>query len=547
MTDSPTKFIFVTGGVVSSLGKGVTTAALGRLLKARGMKISILKIDPYINIDPGTMNPYEHGEVFVTRDGAETDQDLGHYERFIDEELVRESNFTTGQVYLSLIEAERRGDFLGKTVEEVPHVTNEIIRRVRLAAEKTQADVLLVELGSTLGDIKGMAFLEAFRLLRHTEGRENCLSIHVTLLPHLETTGELKTRPAQYSVRDLRSYGLPTNVLVVRADLPIPEAILDKLAITCDIDRQAIVPMVTTKNIYDVPLRLEELGLGDYIDKKLNLGGTTSDLQEWAAMVEKIERTKNDAELEIAIVGKYVALTDAYLSVSEAIKGAALAHGQGVKLRWVNSEDIEKEGTGLLEGVAGVVVPGGFGDRGIEGKILTARWARENKVPYLGLCLGMQMIVVEFARHLLGDESANSAEFDGEAKHAVIDIMESQKSIYTKGGTMRLGNYTCKLRPGSLAREAYGAEEVVERHRHRYEFNNEYREQLEAAGLRIGGTTPDEVLVEIVEVADHPFMVGSQFHPEFKARPDRAHPLFLSLMAAAVREYVPTPAKTEAG
>lgn len=531
-----TKYVFVTGGVVSSLGKGITTAAIGRLLKARGVKVSILKIDPYINIDPGTMNPYEHGEVFVTMDGAETDQDLGHYERFIDEELVRESNFTTGQIYQSLIEAERRGDFLGKTVEEVPHVTDEIIRRIHAAAEKTGAEVLLVELGSTLGDIKGMAFLEAFRLLRHKEGRENCLSVHVTLLPGLATTKELKTRPAQYSVRDLRSYGLPTNVLVARADQPIPGNVLDKLALTCDIDREAVIPMSTTKNIYDVPVRLEEQGLGDYIDKKLGLGGTTSNLKDWDAMVQKIEKLKHERDLEIAIVGKYVELNDAYISVNEAIRAAGLTHGRGIQTRWINSEDIEKQGTEPLEGVAGVVVPGGFGERGIEGKILTARWARENKVPYLGLCLGMQMIVVEFARNLLGDESANSAEFNPTAKHKVIDLMESQKSIYTKGGTMRLGNYPCKLIKGSITRDAYGTEEIVERHRHRFEFNNEYREQLAAAGLRIAGTTPDNVLVEIVEVEDHPFMVGSQFHPEFKSRPDRAHPLFVKFIEAAIAE-----------
>ena len=542
-----TKFIFITGGVVSSLGKGVTTAGLGRLLKARGFNVSILKIDPYINIDPGTMNPYEHGEVFVTRDGAETDQDLGHYERFIDTELIRESNFTTGQVYLSLIEAERRGDFLGKTVEEVPHVTNEIIRRIKLAAEKTGADVLLVELGSTLGDIKGMAFLEAFRLLRHKVGRENCLSVHVTLLPHLGTTNELKTRPAQYSVRDLRSYGLPTNVLVARADRPIPDAVLDKLAMTCDVDREAVIPMATTKNIYDVPVRLEEQGLGEYIDQKLELGGTKSHLEDWAAMVDKIEHLKHERDLEIAIVGKYVELNDSYISVNEAVKAAGFAQDRGVQIRWVNASDLEREGTKVLEGVAGVVVPGGFGDRGIEGKILAARWARENKVPYLGLCLGMQVLTVEFARNLLGDESANSAEFAPKAKHKVIDLMEHQKSIYTKGGTMRLGNYPCKLVKGSIARSAYGVEEITERHRHRYEFNNEYREQLEAAGLRVAGTTPDNVLVEIVENADHPFMVGSQFHPEFKSRPDRPHPLFLAFVEAAIKEAaVPSQAKARA-
>lgn len=542
MPERQTKFIFVTGGVVSSLGKGVTTAALGRLLKARGKQVSILKIDPYINIDPGTMNPYEHGEVFVTADGAETDQDLGHYERFVDEELVRESNFTTGQVYQSLIDAERRGDFLGKTVEEVPHVTNEIIRRIHAAAEKTKADVLLVELGSTLGDIKGMAFLEAFRLLRHKEGRDNCLSVHVTLLPHLDTTGELKTRPAQYSVRDLRSYGLPTNVLVARADKDIPDHVLDKLAITCDIDRDAVVPMSTTKNIYDVPIRLEQRGLGDYIDQKLGLGGTQSDLKEWAGMVDKIEKLKHEQDLEIAIVGKYVELTDAYISVSEAIKSAGLSHDRGVKIRWVTAEDIEKEGPRLLDGVNGVVVPGGFGDRGIEGKVMTANWCRENRVPYLGLCLGMQILTIEFARHVLGDETANSAEFDPKSKHPVIHLMEAQQSVYTKGGTMRLGNYPCKLIDGSQAKEAYGTDEITERHRHRYEFNNEYREQLENAGLRVAGTTPDDVLVEIVEVKDHPFMVGSQFHPEFKSRPNRAHPLFTAFVGAAIKHAAPAKA-----
>lgn len=545
MAEKQTKFIFVTGGVVSSLGKGVTTAALGRLLKARGLKVSILKIDPYINVDPGTMNPYEHGEVFVTKDGAETDQDLGHYERFIDEELLRESNFTTGQVYLSLIEAERRGDFLGKTVEEVPHVTDEIIRRINAAAEKTGADLLLVELGSTVGDIKGMAFIEAFRQMRHKVGHKNTLFVHVTLLPYMETTGELKTRPTQYGVRELMSLGIPPHVLVCRAEKPIPDGILDKLAATCDVDRRAIVPMVTTKNIYNVPLRLEEQGLGEYIDDMLGLGGTKSDLSEWADMVERTKALKDREPMEIAIVGKYVELNDAYISVSAAVKSAGLALDQSIAIRWVNSEDIEKQGTELLEGVAGVVVPGGFGDRGIEGKIMTARWARENKIPYLGLCLGMQIIVIEFARSLLGDESANSAEFAPEAKHKVIDIMEHQKSIHTKGGTMRLGNYTCKLLPGTIAREAYGVEEVVERHRHRFEFNNEYKEQLENAGLRVAGTTTDGVLVELVEVADHPFMVGTQAHPEFKSRPDRAHPLFRKFVEVAIHEHAPVAAKQQ--
>lgn len=532
-----TKYIFVTGGVVSSLGKGVTTASLGRLLKARGVRVSIVKIDPYINVDPGTMNPYEHGEVFVTADGAETDQDLGHYERFIDEELIRESNFTTGQVYLSLIEAERRGDFLGKTVEEVPHVTDEIIRRIELAGEKTKAEVLLVELGSTVGDIKGMAFIEAFRQLRRRAGHDHTLFVHVTLLPFMPTTNELKTRPTQYGVRELMGLGIPPDVLVCRADAPISPELLKKVAITCDLNEEAVIPMVTTRNIYEVPIKLEEGGLGDFIDHTLKLGGTRSDLRQWQKMVTALDTLRDREDLEIAIVGKYVELNDAYISVSQAIRAAGLKHKQGIKLRWVNSEQIEREGTKLLDGVDGVVVPGGFGDRGIEGKIKTAHWARENKVPYLGLCLGMQVIVIEFARAVLGDDTANSAEFDPDADHRVIDLMEQQKSVYTKGGTMRLGNYTCKLIAGSQARQAYGAQEIVERHRHRYEFNNEYREQLAGAGLRIAGTTQDDVLVEIVEVADHPFMVGSQFHPEFKSRPDHPHPLFVAFIEAAVHEH----------
>jgi CTP synthase len=535
MPQSPTKYIFVTGGVVSSLGKGVTTAALGRLLKARGVRVSIVKIDPYINVDPGTMNPYEHGEVFVTADGAETDQDLGHYERFIDEELVRESNFTTGQVYQTLIERERKGDFLGKTVEEVPHVTDEIIRRIEAAAEKTKAEVLLVELGSTIGDIKGMAFLEAFRQLRNRVGRHKTMSVHVTLLPHLDTTGELKTRPAQYSVKELRSYGLPTHILVARADKKISAEVMDKLAATCDVKREAVVPMTTTKNIYDVPVRFESIGLWNVIQERLELPERDSDLRDWAKMVEKIEQLKQEDDLEIAIVGKYVELNDAYISVSASIKAAALAHDRGIKIRWINAEDVEKEGPRLLDGVDGVVVPGGFGDRGVEGKIMAATWCRENKVPYLGLCLGMQVLTIEFARHVLGDEAANSAEFNPKTKHPVIHLMEAQQSVYTKGGTMRLGDYPCKLVEGSLARKAYGADEVKERHRHRYEFNNEYRDQLSEAGLRVAGTTPDNVLVEIVEIEDHPYMVGSQFHPEFKSRPDRAHPLFLGLIGAVVQ------------
>lgn len=538
MATSP-KYIFVTGGVVSSLGKGVTTAALGRLLKGRGVKVSIVKIDPYINIDPGTMNPYEHGEVFVTADGAETDQDLGHYERFIDEELVRQSNFTTGQVYLSLIEAERRGDFLGQTVDEVPAVTDEIKRRITSAAATTGAEVLLVELGSTVGDIKGMAFIEAFRHLRRDAGKENTLFVHVTLLPHMGTTQELKTRPTQYGVRELMGLGILPDVLVCRADVAIPNAVLDKLSAACDVARAAVIPMATTNNIYNIPGRLEDEGLGDFVVDSLGLKGTTSDLTGWRAMVEQMRHLDATKTLEIAIVGKYVELNDAYISVSEALKSAGLAHNQHVTFRWVNAETIEQEGTGALQGVAGVVVPGGFGDRGIEGKIATARWARENKIPYLGLCLGMQMIVVEFARHVLQDETVNSAEFAPEATHTVIDLMESQKSEFVqgrKGGTMRLGSYPCKLAEGSLAREAYGTEQVTERHRHRYEFDNAYRKQLEQAGLRIAGTTPDDVLVEIVEVTDHPFMVGSQFHPEFKSRPDQPHPLFLGFLKAVMQQ-----------
>lgn len=539
-----TKYIFVTGGVVSSLGKGVTTAALGKILKARGINVSILKIDPYINIDPGTMNPYEHGEVFVTADGAETDQDLGHYERFLDAELVRASNFTTGQVYLSLIEAERRGDFLGKTVEEVPHVTNEVIRRIKLAAAQTKADVLLVELGSTVGDIKGMAFVEAFRQLRQRVGHDNTVFVHVTLLPYMKTTRELKTRPTQYGVRELMGLGIPPQVLICRSDELIPRPVLRKVAVTCDLDEQAVIPMKTTNNIYDIPLRLEEHGLGDYLDKQLGLGGTISNLRSWKTMIDKMDRRRGRDDLTIAIVGKYVELNDAYLSVSEALRAAGLANNRGLVVRWVNSEKLEHTGTTLLEGTDGVVVPGGFGDRGIEGKIMAARWARENRVPYLGLCLGMQVLTIEFARHLLGDESANSSEFNPKAKHKVIDLMAHQKSIYTKGGTMRLGNYPCKLKAGSQSRAIYGVEEITERHRHRYEFNNEYREQLEAAGLRVGGTTPDNVLVEIVEVADHPFMVGSQFHPEFKSRPDRPHPFFLAFVKAAADQAVPSASRS---
>jgi CTP synthase len=531
---SKTRFIFCTGGVVSSVGKGLTVASIGRILKARGLKVAIQKLDPYLNVDPGTMSPYQHGEVFVTTDGAETDLDLGHYERFTDENVTRLSNVTAGQVYSEIIEKERRGDYLGNTIQVVPHITNEIKRRILLVGSKTDADVVIVEVGGTVGDIEGEIFLEAIRQLRTGLRRKDALYVHVTFLPHIGATGELKTKPSQHSVRELRSKGIQPQVIIARADYPVNKELTDKMAMFCDVDPEAVIPLPTAESIYDVPLMLEDAGLGQYIVDKLKLDVPAElDLSEWRATVEQMRAATGT--LRVAIVGKYVALHDAYMSVKEALVHAAAACHQKLDIRWIQSDELEK-GRHLeeLETVDGIVVPGGFGYRGIEGKILAARFARQNRVPYLGLCLGMQVMCIEFARHVLQYEDANSTEFDEATAYPVISLMPDQENIQEMGGTMRLGEYPCHLLPESIAAATYGLPEIRERHRHRFEFNNLYRDIFQQQGMRFSGLSPDNTLVEIAELVDHPYMLGSQFHPEFLSRPNRPHPLFVGLVKAAV-------------
>ncbi len=527
-----TKYIFITGGVVSSLGKGVTAAALGRVLKSRGVHVSIQKLDPYLNVDPGTMSPYQHGEVFVTEDGAETDLDLGHYERFIDENLTRANNVTTGQIYNEVIAKERRGDYLGGTIQVIPHVTNEIKRRIASVSRFTGAELVIVEIGGTVGDIESLPFLEAIRQMRKDVGPENTMYIHVTLLPYIGATGELKTKPTQHSVRELRGIGIQPDIIVTRSDHPVDQSIRDKIALFCDVDPEAVIPLVTAETIYEVPLTLEEYGVGRLVHERLNIGMPEGDLSHWAAWVEAYKRPK--PKLRIGIVGKYVALEDAYMSVREAVIHASVAVDRDVEIAWIDSEDLERHrDVSVLDGLDGIIVPGGFGYRGVEGKVLAARYARENKVPYLGLCLGMQVMCIEFARYVLNSEEPNSTEFDPYTKHPVIDLMPEQRGIEEMGGTMRLGAYPCKLVPGTLAHQAYGVDLVHERHRHRWEFNNQYRDVLGNAGMVFSGLSPDGRLVEIAELADHPFMLGTQFHPEFKSRPNRPHPLFVAFLEAA--------------
>lgn len=535
-----TKYIFVTGGVVSSLGKGVTAAAIGRLIKSRGVSVAIQKLDPYLNVDPGTMSPYQHGEVFVTEDGAETDLDLGHYERFIDENLTRASNVTSGQIYAEVLRKERHGDYLGGTIQVIPHVTNEIKRRIALVGKETDAEVVIVEVGGTVGDIEGLPFLEAIRQMRKDLGRDNVLYIHVTLLPHIGATGELKTKPTQHSVRELRGIGIQPDVIVCRSDWPVEGALRDKIALFCDVERDAVVPLLTVDILYEVPLVLEEFGLGNWLTSRLGYGWRVADLAAWRELVESLKKLARQAQsrevlpLRIALVGKYVELQDAYISVREALIHAAVAVGRSIEIEWVSSEDLER-GRGLerFETVDGIVVPGGFGYRGIEGKIVAARYAREHQVPYLGLCLGMQVMCIEFARHVLGSDRPNSTEFDPHTPYPIIDLMPDQRDITDMGGTMRLGAYPCQLQPGTRAAAAYDVSEVMERHRHRFEFNNAFREQLSEAGLVLSGLSPDGRLVEIAELRDHPWMLGSQFHPEFKSRPNRPHPLFKAFLRAA--------------
>ncbi|MFQ3568047.1 MAG: CTP synthase [Aggregatilineales bacterium] len=524
------KYIFCTGGVVSSVGKGVTAAAIGRILKARGFKVAIQKLDPYLNVDPGTMSPYQHGEVFVTADGAETDLDLGHYERFIDENLNRACNVTAGQVYSHVIDKERRGDYLGGTIQVVPHITNEIKRRIALVGKENNADIVIVEVGGTVGDIEGLPFLEAIRQMRMSLGRNDALYIHVTFLPYIGATGELKTKPTQHSVRELRGIGIQPQVIIARTDYPVSKDVSDKIALFCDVEERAVIALETTDLLYNVPLMLEDAGLGDYLVEQLRLPQRTPELGEWRLMVQRM-RLAQEA-VKIAVVGKYIELHDAYMSVKEALFHAASAFDRRLEILWVNSVDLEKgRGWEVLQQAQGIVVPGGFGYRGIEGKILAARYAREHRIPYLGLCLGMQTMCIEFARNVLGLEDAISSEFEMTSDNFVIDMMLEQRGITDLGGTMRLGLYPCRLQPQTRAYEAYGgAAEVQERHRHRFEFNNEYRQVFNEHGMRFSGLSPDGNLVEIAEIEDHPFMVGSQFHPEFLSRPNAPHPLFSALV-----------------
>jgi CTP synthase len=529
-----TKYVFVTGGVVSSLGKGITAASLGRLLKNRGLKVSIQKFDPYINVDPGTMSPYQHGEVFVTDDGAETDLDLGHYERFIDENLSKNSNVTTGKVYWSVLTKERRGDYLGGTVQVIPHITNELKERVYAVSKDMDVDVVITEIGGTVGDIESLPFLEAIRQIKNEVGTNNSCFIHVTLVPYLGKAGELKTKPTQHSVKELRSIGIQPDIIVCRSEKELSQSLRDKIGLFCNMNGDSVIQNLDAENLYEVPLLLNNQGLDDLVCKKLELNCKEVDNSEWIEMVHRIK--KLSGEVNIALVGKYVELHDAYISVAESLTHGGFANGTNVNIKWINSEDVTRENVGqILSDVDGVLVPGGFGDRGIEGKIEATKWARENKVPFFGICLGMQCAVIEYARDVVGLEGAHSSEINPDSKYPVIDLMSDQKDIDNKGGTMRLGKYECKLVANTNAMNAYGEKVIFERHRHRYEFNNEFREQLIENGLILAGTSPDDRLVEIVEVKDHPWFVGVQFHPEFKSRPNRPHPLFREFIKAALK------------
>lgn len=524
-----TKYIFVTGGVVSSLGKGITAASLGRLLKERGYSVTIQKFDPYINIDPGTMNPYEHGEVFVTDDGAETDLDLGHYERFIDTNLTKHNNVTTGKIYQAVINKEREGKYLGKTVQVIPHITNEIKSKIEIVGKENNSDIVITEIGGTVGDIESTPFLEAIRQFRYDVGRENVIYIHVTLLPYLKAAGELKTKPSQHSVKELMSLGIRPDILVCRTEYPINEDIKRKLSLFCDIDIDAVIEAPDAKTIYEVPLIMEENGLAKVACKKLGIEDKTFDLQNWTDIVNKIKNPK--ANIKLAVVGKYIELKDAYISINEAIEHAAYDLGLKAHIHYIQAEDLDPN---ILKEYSGILVPGGFGDRGVQGKIDAINFARENKIPFLGICLGMQTAVIEFARNVVGLENANSSEFDKNTKYPVIDILPDQKDIKNIGGTMRLGLYPCKLEEGTLAKELYSSDLIHERHRHRFEFNNEFKETLKKAGLIISGSSPDGRLAEIIELPRemHPFFIAGQFHPEFKTRPGKPHPLFKGFIKA---------------
>jgi CTP synthase len=526
------QYIFVTGGVVSSVGKGITTASIGRMIKARGMSVSIMKLDPYLNVDPGTMSPYQHGEVFVTDDGAETDLDLGHYERFIDENLSRASNVTTGQIYSAVIQKERRGDYLGGTVQVIPHVTNEIKHRIMLASKQHNSEVVICEVGGTIGDIEGQAFIEAIRQMRRDAGRQNVMYIHVTLVPILGSNGEIKTKPTQQSVRELRGAGIQPDVIVCRSDGELSDDVRDKIALFCDVDKEAVIPLPTAETIYEVPLILEEFGLGEYIARHFGFAAKAPDFTEWRSLVERIKTPRRT--IQVALVGKYVDLHDSYMSIAESLTHAGLHYDTEVNIHWLNSEtltpeELERE----LKKVSGVVVGPGFGPRGTEGKVATARYARESGLPYFGICYGLHMAAIEFARNVLGMTGANSTEIDPETPYPIIDLMPTQKGV-EMGGTMRLGLWPCWLQEDTKAADAYGESHISERHRHRFEVNNNFREQMAKAGFVASGTSKDGNLVEIMELKDHPFYMGVQFHPEFRSRPNRPHPIFREFIRAAI-------------
>ena len=527
------KYIFVTGGVVSGLGKGITAASLGRLLKARGLKVAAQKLDPYINVDPGTMSPYQHGEVFVTEDGAETDLDLGHYERFIDEDLNRYSNLTTGKVYWNVLNKERRGEYLGSTVQVIPHITNEIKSFIYNLGRKTAADVVITEIGGTIGDIESQPFIEAVRQISLEVGRQNSLFIHVTLVPYLHASEEHKTKPTQHSVKELQGMGVNPNIIVLRCDEPLEPSIFQKIALFCNVKEDCVIENITLPNLYEAPLMLERSDFSGIVCRELGIDAPEPDLAEWSAMVESIKsRHKN---VDIALVGKYVVLHDAYLSVAEALRHAGYVHNTHVKIHWVDSEQVTPDNVAdTLKGMDGVIVPGGFGDRGIEGMIVAAQYARENRMPYFGICLGMQIEVIEYARNVAGIADANSGEFDELCRNKVIDFMPGQSADIDKGGTLRLGSYPCVISPGTTMERCYGQTEISERHRHRYEFNNDYRGVLTEAGMVLSGISPDGTLIETIELQDREFFVGVQFHPEFKSRPNRPHPLFRGFIGAAV-------------
>ena len=532
-TVKKTKYIFVTGGVVSGLGKGITAASLGRLLKARGLKVAAQKLDPYINVDPGTMSPYQHGEVYVTEDGAETDLDLGHYERFIDEDLNKYSNLTTGKVYWNVLNKERRGEYLGETVQVIPHITNEIKEFIYSVGKKTNADVVITEIGGTTGDIESQPFLEAIRQVGLEVGRENSLYIHVTLVPFLRGSDEHKTKPTQHSVKELQGMGINPNIIVLRCDEPLEENIFKKISLFCNVKPDCVIENMTIPVLYEAPIMLEKNHFSDIVCRELGINTVEPDLTDWNEMLDRIKN--RNKKVTIGLVGKYVQLHDAYLSVAEALRHAGYVYGARVQIKWIDSETVnDKNAAETLAGCDGILVPGGFGNRGIEGMIATARYARTNNVPYLGICLGMQIAVIEFARSVLGLTDANSGEFDENSNHKVIDFMPDQNSEINKGGTMRLGAYPCKIAAGTKMAECYKADEIKERHRHRYEFNNDYRSDMTANGLVISGTSPDNHIVETVEVPENDFYVGVQFHPEFKSRPNKAHPLFMGLVKAGL-------------